>query len=204
MGFRHSGIFGRTQVGKSFLCKILCAGFTKAGRQTLVYDLTLDDQSVKEANEGSKEHWDAEYVTNDEETFLALFWGGFDLVCFVDEGNESGGRGNSAMRFATTRGSHQKGKLGAGNSIFYAAHKYTGLDATLRDQLSDFYVFATSKRSARDLGDDFDEPRLLGATKLPIGEFYHVGTGYAFTHHRIDFKKKEIIDLPTPEEVSHG
>jgi DNA helicase HerA-like ATPase len=199
--FRHSGIFGKTQMGKSRLLKIFAQDFTEQGREVLVYDLTMSDDAVKEANEGSKEEWNAAFVTNNEEMFLALFWEGHDLIVLVDEGNESAGRGNDGLRFATTRGSHQRGALGAGNSIFYAAHRYHGLDKTIRGQLSDFFIFNTSKEDAVDLANEFDEPRLRMATKLPVGEFYYIGSGKAFEHWRIDFENntlEKVEDAPNP------
>lgn len=197
--FKHSGIFGRTQTGKSFLLKIFCDTFTKAGRKTLVYDITLSDEAVEACNAGNGE-WNAMYVTNSLDVFLAVFWGETDLIVFVDEGNEAAGRGSEAMRFATTRGSHQRGELGAGNSIFYGAHSYTGLDKALRGQLSDYYVFACAADTAKDLSNEFDEPRIRDATHLPIGGFYHVGTGFEMEEYRIDFKNKRIIKI---ENQSH-
>lgn len=194
MGTRHAGIFGRTQMGKSFLAHILCDEFTKAGRETLVYDITLDDAAVAACNAHRPDaEWNASYTTNDQEVFLALFWARHDLICFIDEGTETVGRFNDEMKWPATRGSHQRGELGAGSSLFYIAHGYKSLNNTLRDQMSEYFVFATSKTTARDLADEFDHAELMGAPHLDIGEFYHVGSGIKPAKWRIDFDRRKIV-----------
>ncbi len=180
-------------MGKSALAKFLCAMFRKAGRQTLVYDITLSDEACEAINNNAEgAEWDADFATNDEDVFLAVFWGAMDVVAFVEEGGEAAGRYKEGVKFTATRGSHQIGELGAGSSIFFIAHSYTDLNKTLRGQLSEFYVFACSRESAIGLDDEFDEPLLRGATKLAVGEFYHVGAGVPCAKYKINMGTGEI------------
>lgn len=201
MGTIHAGMIGKPQTGKSTLGKIFCADGTRKKRETLVFDITLLDDEVDAMNKGAvfgvdtRDNWEACAVTNDEDTFNEVFWAASDLLVFIDEGNETAGRGSS-MRFTVTRGSHQLGELGAGSSIFVISHGYSTLDKTMRTQLSEWFIFNVARESARDLADEFDDDTLLGATKLAKGEFYHVGTGIPVTKHRINFETLEIEDIP--------
>lgn len=197
MGTKHAGVLGRTQSGKSTLLKFLCKMFKDAGRQTLVYDITLSDEAVQAINDAKDgAEWDADFATNDEQVFLEVFWASQDIVAFVEEGGEAAGRYKEGVKFTATRGSHQIGELGAGSSIFFIAHSYTDLNKTLRGQISEFYVFPCSKESAVGLEDEFDEPELRKATKLNVGEFYHVGTGVAVSKHKVNLAAGVIEELP--------
>lgn len=194
MGTKHGGILGRTRMGKSVLAKFLCKKFTlEAKRITLVYDITLSDEAVKEINDHKEgAEWVCTFATNDEETFLAMFWALEDIIAFIEEGNETAGRFNQGVKFTATRGSHQIGELGAGSSIFYIAHSYTDLNKTLRTQIGEFYIFRCSKESAVGLEDEFDEPRLRQATKLPVGQFYHVDGDQPLGKYRVNMEAEEL------------
>ena len=175
---RHAAILGRSQMGKSLLAWFLCDAFTKAGRKTLVYDLTLSDAEVKSCNRHEQgAPWNATFTVNNEEDFLYVFWTLHDLIVFIDEGGEAAGRANEEMMWTLTRGSHQWGELGSGNSIFLIGHGYRTLSKTGREQCSEYFVFAMGKSSAKDLADEFDAPELLSVPHLRVGEFYHAGSG---------------------------
>lgn len=194
MGTRHAGILGMTQSGKSTFAQFLCRQFAKEGRQCLVYDLTLTDEEMSECLKHSPGCiWEANFTTNDEREFLDAFWACVDSIVFVEEGTESAGRARGEIVFTATRGSHQVGSLGAGNSLFYIAHGFTELNKTIRNNLSEYFIFRVTAESAKDLANEFDDEDLRKASKLQPGEFYHVSTDQPVTKWRLDLKEGRLV-----------
>lgn len=175
----NSLILGRSEYGKTSLSKALARKFHKAGRRVLVYDIIMDQ-------------WDADYVTDDEEEFLEIFWGSFDLICFVEEGGETANKKAKDIVWTATRGRHQVGALGFGNKCFYSCHRLNLLDVTLRDQCPELFLFSMSKSDSRELADDYGAPDLVNAPSLLPGEFYHVAPGIPCQKYKIDFETQEI------------
>ncbi len=175
-------ILGRSEHGKSSLSKALARKFKAVRRRVLVYDILLDQ-------------WDADYVTDDEEEFLDIFFGSFDLICFVEEGGETANKKTRDMVYTATRGRHQVGEEGFGNSTYYSCHRLNQLDVTLRAQCPELFLFASRYDDAKDLAQDYGHNRLLKAPRLKPGEFYHVVPGKPCLKYFIDFKTLKITQI---------
>jgi hypothetical protein len=177
----HNGlILGRSQYGKSSLAKALAIAFKAAGRRVLVYDI-LDD------------NWaGASVVVSNKEEFLNIFWNSFDIIAFIEEGGEVANRREKEIAFTSTRGRHQIGDQGFGNSCYYSTHRLNQLDVTLRAQCPELYLFASRHDDARDLVQEYGQPRLIEAPALPPGVFFHVLPGEDLKKYKIDFATLKI------------
>ncbi len=181
----HGLILGRSQYGKSSLSKALARKFKADGRRVLVYDILMDQ-------------WDADYVTDDEDEFFEIFWGSYDIVAFIEEGGETANKKAKDMVYTATRGRHQVGDEGLGNSCYYSTHRLNQLDVTLRAQCPELFLFASRHDDAKDLRQEYGHDQLLNAPKLAPGEFYHVVPGEPCRKWKIDFRTLKITRIHEP------
>lgn len=152
----RSLIVGRTDTGKSTLARLMCKQAARAGRPTLVYDVSGDV-------------WPARYVVNDQKLFLDLFWHKLDdALVIIDEGGETIGRYNREMDWTATRGRRRL------HDVIYIAQRATLVSATVRANCTHLYVFNTTTSDAQALASEYDAPSLLEAPRLSRGSFYHV------------------------------
>lgn len=172
-------ILGRSQYGKTTLAKKLAEQFKASGRRVLVYDILLDD-------------WTADYVTDNREEFLEIFWGSFDLICFVDEGGETANKKEKDIVWTATRGRHQVGAQGYGNATYYLCHRLNLLDVTLRAQCPELFLFASRYDDAKDLANEYGAKELIEAPSLQPGEFFHIAPGAGCNKYKINFETKAI------------
>ncbi len=170
-------VLGRTQYGKSTLCKIFCESFTAAKARTLVLDTTGDP-------------WKAEAQTDDPQVFIDTFWEVPGLACFVEIGDMSPDqrrRYNEELILVAKRGRHNF------SHSYYMAHRLKDLDPSLRTQCPELFLFASGFDDARELVNDYGARQLAEAPALSVGEFYHVAPGVKCTRHHIDFKKRTFV-----------
>lgn len=104
--------------------------------------------------------WQADFITDNQEEFLDVFWRSRSCAAFLDEGGESVGRYDLAMQKTATRGRH------CGHSCHYIAQKATQLAPIVRDQCSYLYLYTSGLASCKMLAEEFNKPELLNATQL--------------------------------------
>lgn len=112
--------------------------------------------------------WNADFITDDQEEFLDVFWRSRSCAAFLDEGGESVGRYDLAMQKTATRGRH------CGHSCHYIAQKATQLAPIVRDQCSYLYLYTSGLTSCKMLAEEFNKPELLNATQLQRFSYFFV------------------------------
>jgi len=174
-----SVIIGRSEFGKSSLAKALCRRFTHDDRRVLVYDI-MDD------------HWDSTLTVSEEDEFLKLYWGSYDIIAIVDESGVTATTGRPKMARIARQGRHQVGPQKWGNSNYFIAHRLTDLDPNIRAQCSELYLFACRYDDAKDFALEHGQPILKTASALPPGHFFHVAPGKPVTRWVVDFSNLKI------------
>jgi len=178
-----SVIIGRSEFGKSSLAKALARRFTRHDeRRVLVYDILSD-------------RWDSTLTVDNEEEFLKIYWGSFDIIAIVDECGVTATIAKPKMAPIARRGRHQVGPKKLGNSNYFIAHRLTDLDPNIRAQCSELYLFACRYDDAKDFALEHGAPVLKTASTLPPGQFFHVAPGKPVTRWKIDFSNLKIRRL---------
>lgn len=144
-----------TESGKTTKARRLAANYKRQGIGVIVLDPLRDPG------------WNADFITDDQEEFLDVFWRSRSCAAFLDEGGESVGRYDLAMQKTATRGRH------CGHSCHYVAQKATQLAPIVRDQCSHLFLFTSGLASAKMLAEEFNKPDLLQATQLQMYSYFH-------------------------------
>lgn len=155
----HKLITGTTLSGKSTLARRLAAAYKAAGRRVIVLDELMDPAWVSEAG--------ADFLTDDPEEFLQVFWASRNLAVFIDEAGDSVGRYNKTMTKTATRGRHW------GHIVHYITQRPNSLDVTVRAQCTEIFAFALGPKDADALAEAFIQPALEDCGKLEQGEYIH-------------------------------
>lgn len=111
--------------------------------------------------------WPADYITDDPDEFLDVFWDSQECMAFIDEAGEAVGRYNEAMTRTATRGRHR------GHVVHYIAQKGTQIAPLVRDQCTGLFLFSSSVRDGKILAEEFGHNELESCNLLKTGEYYH-------------------------------
>lgn len=150
----HVLIAGMTLSGKTTLAKRLAAAYRAAGINVFVLDPILDPQ------------WNADFITDDQEHFLDVFWANRSAMAFLDEGGESVGRYDLAMQKTATRGRHR------GHVCHYIVQDATQIAPIIRAQCTRLFLFCSPYESGVRLSRDWNRPELLECSNLSVGEYF--------------------------------
>lgn len=132
----HTLVVGRTNSGKTWICKKLAAKFKKQGYKILVLDPM-----------GSG--WDCDFITADPKAFLNMVWKSENCILFVDEGGQTIGRFNAEMDRLATQSRH------FGHKCFFITQRPKQLSTNVREQCSELITFKQSLSTTKDLADEF-------------------------------------------------
>jgi GTPase SAR1 family protein len=150
---------------------VLIVGTTESGKTTLARNLSThywdNNYGVLVLDPLGDPRWSADFITDDQEEFLDVFWRSRRCVAFMDEGGESVGRYDLAMQQTATRGRHW------GHSCHYVCQDPTQLAPIVRAQCSHLFAFALSSRQSKIMAEEFNEPLLETCTRLRQGEYIH-------------------------------
>jgi len=115
--------------------------------------------------------WNADFITNNQEKFLDVFWNNRECAVFIDEGSRMVGKYNHVMNDCATMGRH------CGHKVFFITQRVKQLSTDVRTQCSDVAIFKQSLNDTKDLADEFVEPMINQAHTLSKGEFIYVRDG---------------------------
>lgn len=151
----HVGVFGPGDSGKTTLVKQLSVSFWRdGGFKSLVFDPNLENWGIHA------------FVTNDEETFLRMFWKNERCFCVIEEAAETIRRDNEKNSLFT-RGRHR------GHKICVVGHSGTNLLPMHRVQLSTLFLFRQPQSAAKIWAELFAEEKILECANLKRFEFLH-------------------------------
>jgi hypothetical protein len=174
----HSLILGMTESGKSTLAKIFAAGFKRRGVKVAVLDpLKYED-------------WEADFLTDDSDTFLAHAKRETKTVLFIDESSQAIGRYNVPMEWLVTQSRHW------GHTAYVISQFWTQLPPVVRGQCAKVYLFACDKDSAEKVAAAFNEPALLQLEKFRPGKFFVVSRFADLLVGQIDWKRRTVTIEP--------
>lgn len=151
----HSLILGMSESGKTTLAKQLAAKYKQRGMSNLVLDPLRDPE------------WPCDFITADQREFLALFWRSESCMAFMDEGAESIGRYDMAMRKTATQGRHW------GHSCHFITHRASDIAPVVRYQCRHLFLFCSARADGEILAREYNEPLLEECSSLKQFEFFH-------------------------------
>ena len=171
----HTLFLGMTESGKTTLAKMLARQYKKKGIGILVLDPLRDPG------------WDADFITDDPDEFIKVFFGSRRCMVFIDEAGENVGRFDTAMVKTATKGRHW------GHSVNYLTQRATLVSLTVRDQCRNLHLFASGFKDCKMLENEFNSPDLLNAPGLKVGEFYSTSKHGDTVKYALDFKHDTIV-----------
>lgn len=110
--------------------------------------------------------FEADFMTDDPETFLKYVWDNESCELAIDEGGETIGRYAKDMAPLATRGRH------FGHACTFIAQRCQQIDTNVRNQCTTLLLFSVSKKDAELLAAEWVDDTLLNAYKLDKGAFY--------------------------------
>ncbi len=149
----HTLVVGRTNSGKTWICKKLAKRYKKKGYKIIVLDPMCDKE------------WEADYITDDVNEFLREFWGSQNCVVFVDESAQMIGRHNPEMERIAIQGRH------FGHRIFFITQRGKQVSVNVRAQCSELICFKQSLDDTKDLANEFVDEKINQAHTLKKLEF---------------------------------
>lgn len=151
----HSLILGMTESGKTTLARKLAAYYKAQGIGVIVLDPLKDPL------------WQCDFITADQDEFLEVFWNSQSCMVFLDEGAESVGRYDKAMRKTATQGRHW------GHCCHFITQHGTDLSPVVRGQCRHLFLFASARQQGEVLAKEYNQPELISCTDLKQGEYLH-------------------------------
>ncbi len=155
----HIGITGNSLSGKTTLARRLAALYHAAGRKVIVLDEIMDPRWKTEGG--------ADFVTDDGDQFLQVYWASQNCVAIIDEAGDSVGRYDKAMAKTATRGRHW------GHLNIYVVQAPSMLGKNIRRQWGEVYAFQGDWSDGEALRKEFVQPALDGISELRQGEYIH-------------------------------
>lgn len=154
----------------------------RAGEEVLAFNPTLERGYAKIDSYGVA---GAEFETNDDDTFEHEIIKRFNLdknkrrFLIIDEAHEFFSRKGCQFLWLGSRGRHY------GFNIIAVTQRGASIHPSFRSQCSVLYLFQCSLTDAKFLSDEYGEPALSDAPRMPRGEFQkidHMGltTGKVF------------------------
>src|SRR2546429_2492039 len=144
-----------TESGKTTLARGLAACIKSEGYGVLVLDPLRDPR------------WTADFIADDPDVFLDVFWRSRCCHVFIDGEGEGVGRYDPAMLRTATRGRHW------GHSCYFLAQRATLVAPVVRDQCRHLYLFTLATADAETLAKEWNRSELCEASTLRQGEFFH-------------------------------
>lgn len=153
----HTLVIGVTESGKTTLARKLVSTHNAKNIPALVFDPIGDP------------NWpdhDFNFITSDQNEYLARFWVSRSCLAIIDEGSETIARGNTEMKKCLTKGRH------AGHSVMILSQRGQDIDKTARDQCTQIALFRVSFDDARVFSNEFCHNDLKLASGLKKGEYF--------------------------------
>jgi hypothetical protein len=150
----HVLILGITDTGKTTLAFKIAAMQKAQGRKVLVLDPDI------------RSAWNADFITDDPEYYLATVKLNKSCALFIDEGGQMIGRYAGAMQWLATNSRKW------GHKAHFIAQRATQLDKTIRTQCTNLFLFKQSVGDCKVLSDEFVCHSLMSAYSLKKGEFF--------------------------------
>lgn len=151
----HSLILGMSESGKTTLARKLAAYYKSHGIGVIVLDPLRDPG------------WQCDFITADQDKFLDVFWNSQSCMAFLDEGAESVGRYDNAMKKTATQGRHW------GHCCHFITQHGMDLSPVVRGQCRYLFLFASSRQQGEVLAKEYNQPELITCTDLKQGEYLH-------------------------------
>lgn len=152
---KHAGIFGQSESGKTFLAQSMARAYRSRGFPILVCD-PFEDPG-----------WPADFLTADIGDLIDQAHRAVGCIIFVDEAGQCIGLNPPKEVEWLTTGSRHRGHL-----VRICGQRGVMVSKTMRDQLSELYLFNVDASDAEDWARCFAEPRLRQAPRLPQYHFF--------------------------------
>lgn len=149
----HSLILGITDTGKTTLAFKLAKIYKGRGTPVIVLDPDI------------RKEWQADYITDDPDAYLAVCKVNQGAALFIDESGQTVGRYSGAMSWLATNSRKW------GHKAHFISQRATQLDILMRTQCSNLFLFKQSVNDSKILAAEFVCPGLMGACYLKKGEY---------------------------------
>lgn len=152
----HTGIFGQSLSGKSFLGQARAVEFKKRGIPVLVCDAFEDPA------------WRADFFTPSIEELVAVAKRSKGCAIFIDEsGQNIGLHPSKDVEWLTTGARHW------GHVTHLMGQRSVMVNRSMRDQLNELFLFNVNPDDAKDWAMIFNDEELRNASDLPPRMFIH-------------------------------
>jgi hypothetical protein len=150
----HVLILGITQSGKTTLAFRLAAMYKRKGWGVLVLDPDM------------RKEWNADFMTDEPETFLKWVKANKSCAVFVDESGLMIGRYSGTMAWLATNSRKW------GHRSHFIAQRATQIDPLIRNQCTKVFLFKQSVVDSKILASEYVCEELKNANNLKAGEYY--------------------------------
>lgn len=149
---------------------VLILGITSTGKTTLAFKLAKLYKSkgtpVLVLDPDKRREWDADFITDDPEKYLATVKLNKKCALFVDESGMMIGRYSGAMAWLATNSRKW------GHKAHFITQRATQIDPNVRCQCTNIFLFKQSVADSKILSCDFVAEELKGAHNLKTGEYF--------------------------------
>jgi DNA helicase HerA-like ATPase len=149
----HVLILGITGTGKTTLAFRLAAEYRQNNINVLVLDPDL------------RTGWNADFITDNPETFLEVVKVNKSCALFIDESGQMIGRYSREMAWLATNARKW------GHKSHFITQRASQLDPTIRNQCTSIFLFKQSLDDTKNLVNEFCSNDLEQAHTLRIGEY---------------------------------
>lgn len=152
----HRAIIGQTGSGKTHAAKSIARAMLAGGIKTLVLHKP-------------REPWPADCVTwqtYDPEKFLRMFWASKSCGCFMELADADVSKFDERFHLCFTQGRHE------GHRCFYLSQRAAQVHPNIRENCESLCLFSVGMKAAKLWAEEFNDPALLGAVKLPPHVYY--------------------------------
>lgn len=171
MELDHWLIVGQTKFGKSTFAKELAKWYKSRGIGVIVFDPMAHIVDHKEVG---KIEWDADWITNDPEEFLAFVQDPeqcLQCALFFDEAGRHIDKADSRFEWLTSSARHH------GHVSHIITWRGPDVSPGMRQNCCRIVAFNIHYDFAKELGKDFNSSLLLEAHTLPKGHYVYSERG---------------------------
>lgn len=148
---------------------VLILGITETGKTTLAFKIAGDyrkqSTDVIVLDPDMRKDWNASFITDDPDKFLAVCKLNQSAALFIDESGQTIGRYAGPMQWVATNSRKW------GHRAYFISQRATQLDPLMRTQCSNLFLFKQSVKDSKILADEFVCPQLIHACNLKKGEY---------------------------------
>jgi len=159
----HATIAGMTESGKTFGAQCLAKGLRAEGVNTLVLHKPMEIWPASAAS----------WQTDDIERFLPMFECNRGCAVFMELSDAAVSKYDERVHRCFTAGRH------LGHRVHFITQRPATVHPAIRENCTALYLFNCATKAAQMWAEEFNDPALLAADRLPQYVFLHKPSRFA-------------------------